>query len=81
MARKQTDRPSYRMTMAMTAVRLAVEHPEIHDEAKLREIMIEADYALRMLMDFRNIINGMVEFEDEPQEAARPYIDLPGDAS
>jgi hypothetical protein len=76
MAKRQEDRVFHRIQMARNMVRLAAEYPETHDEAKLRELIVEANYALTQLMAFRNIINGMVGFECEPKDAVLPYLDL-----
>lgn len=55
------------------AAMLANYYNTLSDDER-REYTMKVVAAHRQLMDFRNIINCMVSFEDEPRESAKRFI-------
>ena len=79
---KQTDQVFHRVTMAIARINMAVEMPEVVDKSdnmKAADLLVEAQFALTELMNFRNIINTMVDLKSPPIEAAKNFIDGRGE--
>lgn len=45
------------------------------DDDERDALLNDAARTVQILLDFRNIINGMVSLREMPKDAARPYID------
>lgn len=79
MARKP--KPFDKIMMTKSKIDLFVQYGEhALGEQTIGEFMADVKEVVGYLMDLRNIINGMVSFDEPPQQAVRPYLDdLPGD--
>lgn len=40
----------------------------------LEQFMVEVNESFELLMAFRNIVNGMVNFDDTPERSVLPYL-------
>ena len=54
---------------------LLAEHYDNLPEDDRKKMVIEMCYAVRELMAFRNIINGMVPLKEPVRDAARQYLE------
>lgn len=64
-------------TMMMTAsssARMLLSHWHTISEEEKKEMVFSVCFAHKELMDFRNIINGMVDLKYPSKVAAAPYI-------
>lgn len=74
MARKE--KPFDKIVMTRTNLDMAVKHPDAFNDSELRDLIADAQYTVTQLMGFRNIINAMVLFDVEPEEAARFFTEM-----
>ena len=74
---KKTTKPFHRITETRAKLEMFSEYGDavFKDDAERTQMLHDAHFAVSALMDFRNIINGMVGFSEMPKEAARYYID------
>lgn len=73
----QRDKPFHRISMTRSKLEMWAEHGDriFSDPSEKDQLLRDACFTVGALMDFRNIINGMVGFDELPQDAARPYVD------
>jgi hypothetical protein len=72
----KAEKPFNKIVMTRAALDMYVEHGEAALQGRSHaEFIAEIREAFGYLMDFRNIINGMVRFDDVPREAVLPYLD------
>jgi hypothetical protein len=69
-------KPFHKITMIQSRLQMYVEYGDAALQGQTpREFATEVAEAFGYLMDFRNIINGMVGFDDTPKRAALPYLE------
>lgn len=79
MARKG-EKPFHKIMLTSSKLRLYVEHGDLAlDGQTPQQFAADVLECFEHLMTFRNIVNGMVSFEQAPAEAARMYLPEPGE--
>lgn len=75
MARKN-EKPFDRIMTVRSKLDMFVQYGDIalKDQTQA-EFLAEVHEAFNYLMEFRNIINGMVRFDEPPRDAVLPYLD------
>jgi hypothetical protein len=74
MARRQ-DKPFDKLMTVRAKLRMYVEYGDhALDGQTPQEFAADVQECFELLMDFRNIINGMVSFNETPQRAVLPYL-------
>ena len=74
---KKGKAPLEKILRTRQTLRLYAEHGEavFKNADEKKQALIDAGDCLAILMDFRNIINGMVDLTEEPCVAVLPYLD------
>jgi hypothetical protein len=76
MARRQVDKPFHKIMTVRSKLRMYVEYGDhALDGQTPQEFAADVQECFELLMDFRNIINGMVSFDETPQRAVLPYLE------
>lgn len=72
----KAEKPFHKITVTQALLRMYVEHgdPALQGRAP-QEFAAEVLECFEWLMDFRNLINGMVSFNRPPKEAVAPFLD------
>lgn len=80
----RTEKPFHKISTVQSRLRMYVEYGDAALQGQTpQEFAADIQECFDYLMDFRNIINGMVSFDEPPKVAAAPYleeIDLREDA-
>jgi hypothetical protein len=77
---RNTEKPFHKILMTGTKLRLYVEHGDLAlDGQTPQQFAADVLECFEHLMTFRNIVNGMVSFNEPPAEAARMYLPEPGE--
>lgn len=72
---KKPERPFAKILDVKSRVRLYLQFGEHALGGKtVAEFMAEIDETLEHLMDFRNMVNAMVAFDEAPGQAVLPYL-------
>lgn len=75
MARKQADKPFHKIMVTRATLRMFVEYGDAALDGKtFQEFAAEVQDCMELLMDFRNMVNAMVTFDEAPAEAVLPYL-------
>lgn len=73
---KKTQKPFDKIVMTRSRLDMYVEHGEAALQGQTHaEFIAEIHEAFSHLMSFRNIVNGMVRFEEPPAEAVKAYLE------
>ncbi len=74
MARK-TETPFHKIMLVRSKLRLYVEYGDAALQGQtVQEFAADVLECFEWLMEFRNIINGMVSFDEAPSRAVLPYL-------
>lgn len=77
---RRTEKPFDKIMVTRTKLGLFVEYGEAAlDGQTPQEFAADVRECFEYLMSFRNIINGMVSFEQKPEDAVLPYLPDDGD--
>ena len=71
------EKPFNRILMASGKLAMWKNHGDkiFDSESEKDELLQEAAFAVQTLLDFRNIVNGIVGLDQDPREAAKPYLE------
>jgi hypothetical protein len=73
---RKSETPFHKLMTVRAKLRMYVEYGDhALDGQTPQEFAAEVQECFALLMDFRNIINGMVSFDQTPQRAVLPYIE------
>ena len=72
---KKSEKPFNKIMLTRSKLRLYIEHGDhALGEQAPQEFLADVQECLEYLMEFRNIINGMVSFDEAPSRAVVPYL-------
>lgn len=75
MAKKSSEKPFNKLMTIRARLRMYVEYGDhTLDGQTPQEFGKDVLECFELLMEFRNIINGMVSFDDTPSRAVLPYL-------
>jgi hypothetical protein len=74
---KKAETPFHKIMTVRTALGLYVEYGDVALQQRgqtAQEFAADVRECFEYLMSFRNIINGMVSFDEPPEKAVLPYL-------
>jgi hypothetical protein len=75
---RKIEKPFDKLLRVRTTLPLYIEYGDRALQGKsLQEFIVEVNECFELLMTFRNIINGMVSFDEAPEHAVLQYLPDP----
>lgn len=71
---KRAATPFDKIMTTRAKLELMATYPDHFSDEDRRAVIADANKVVGWLMDFRNIVNGMVSFEEPPKDAAAAYV-------